>query len=309
MGFGSSPRAGTLQSGRPGVGGPNIPSSIPSLISPGPFGDAGYSLDSDRFPLQAYPFSGGVISPTCSLLESSMRQAAHVATLAQQYPSSVVTLAGVVTAPLEADSPHRSATARTRASRVGRANAAASVAAGAVVKPKQLPRPRARPAAAGELPRWPAPLRSKDRPLQGNAKSNATVLLTGCRHDISVNSLLLEDNALFEGMVPARVTASGLTLAHPPRLFLGATLLCLLEGVPDEELVNKWGLTDIVRMRKGHPLDKSAMKRLFPRRKKGTTKYELCPGIRQLFEERSVAWPAFVISDDDAAYLMRKYSK
>ena len=126
------------------------------------------------------------------------------------------------------------------------------------------------------------------------------MLLTGCRYDISVNSLLLEDNALFEGMVPPEVTANGLTLAHPPRLFLGATLLCLLQDISDDELVDKWGLPDVVRMRKGHPLDKSVMKRLSPRRKKGTTKYELCPGIRQLFEERQIPWPAFVLSDEFA---------
>jgi len=157
--------------------------------------------------------------------------------------------------------------------------------------------------------KWVAPSRSKDRPLQGNAKSNATVLLTGCRYDISVNSLLLEDNALFEGMVPPAVIANGLTLAHPPRLFLAATLLCLLDGISDEDLIANYGLKDIPRMRQGHPLDKGIMKRLFPRRKKGTTKYELSEGIEALFRERNVAWPALTITEADAQYLLDKYGK
>jgi len=202
---------------------------------------------------------------------------------------------------------------RAKPAAPARPRALALAPAAGVAKPRPASRPRPRaPSPALPVPvsfKWVAPSRSKDRPLQGNAKSNATVLLTGCRYDISVNSLLLEDNALFEGMVPPAVIANGLTLAHPPRLFLAATLLCLLDGISDEDLIANYGLKDIPRMRQGHPLDKGIMKRLFPRRKKGTTKYELSEGIEALFRERNVAWPALTITEADAQYLLDKYGK
>lgn len=200
-----------------------------------------------------------------------------------------------------------------RGSQHARGNATGSALAvrnGGITKASRArSRPATPPLAIPVSFKWLAPSRSKDRPLQGNAKSNATVLLTGCRLDISVNSLLLEDNAMFEAMVPPAVTANGLTLAHPPRLFLAATLLCLMDGIPNEELVERYGLRDIPKMREGHPLDKAIMKRLFPRRKKGTTKYELSEGIAALFRDRNLAWPAFTITDAQAEYLIGKYGK
>lgn len=154
---------------------------------------------------------------------------------------------------------------------------------------------------------WIEPDGKKDRPLQGAAKSNATILLTGSRHSISVNSLLQEDNHIFEDLLPPLVRAKGLVLGHPQRILVRAVLLALLRGIPDSELVDKYALHVVPRLRAGLPLDKAMTEALFPRRKKGTTKYEMAEGLAAVFEDYGLPWPGKCISDADAIYLRDKY--
>ena len=121
-----------------------------------------------------------------------------------------------------------------------------------------------------------------DKPRQGQAKSNATILLTGARHSISVNSLLQEDNAIFERLLPPLLHARGLSLGHPQRLLLRAVVLALLEGIPSEVLAERYGLPQVAQLRADRVMDRAMIEELFPRRKKGTTKYDLCPGLAQV---------------------------
>ena len=154
---------------------------------------------------------------------------------------------------------------------------------------------------------WHTPPPKDARPLQGNAKQNATVLLTGSAYNISVNSLLREDNHIFEQMIPPEVIARELELGHPNKILIRAVLLALVKGIPDEELAGDFGLPQLVRMRHGQMLEKATTEMLFPRRKKGTTKYELCPELDRLFRVKKLPWPGLVMSDQVAEYLREKY--
>jgi len=154
---------------------------------------------------------------------------------------------------------------------------------------------------------WIAPDAQKDRPLQGAAKSNATILLTGSKFSISVNSLLQEDNHIFEDLLPPLLAAKGLRLGTPQRILVRAVLLALLTGISNEELEQRYDLGVIARLREGAPLDKAMTEILFPRRKKGTTKYELAEGLARVIEDHNLRWPGKAISDRAALYLREKY--
>ncbi|CAG9467006.1 unnamed protein product [Pedinophyceae sp. YPF-701] len=177
----------------------------------------------------------------------------------------------------------------------------------ALLTPVNTPE-RAAPALA-QAPVAPLAARRLPKAYQGKASQCATILLIGCEDKkLSVNSLKQADNQLIEALFPAAVRDAGYKLGHPKELLVAAVLVALCKDVPEEELVGRYGLADVVRLRApGAKMTQDMADRLFPREKNGTTKYYMCDGLRRLFAEWQLPWPGLVVPAGTLEYLKRNY--
>ena len=144
-------------------------------------------------------------------------------------------------------------------------------------------------------------------PRQVAAKSNATILLAGCSTVIPLNGILAEDNHVIESLLPPPVLAGGFKLGLPTLSLIKATLMALTAHLTDEELMRE-DAQMIVELRRGtSTFTSDKFKSLFPRDKRGTTKYRLEPKLLALFQHYKIAWPGLAISRDALKYLHQKY--
>ena len=144
-------------------------------------------------------------------------------------------------------------------------------------------------------------------PFQVLAKSNASILLTGCPAKISVNSLLMIDNHVIEALLPPPVITAGFHLGHPTLDLIKATLVALTAHLTDEvlELAGMWTIVK-VRDNKSHFTAKT-LQAFFPRDRGGTTRYRLNPKVSAFFKHHKIPWPGLAIKRDAAHYLEQKY--
>ena len=144
-------------------------------------------------------------------------------------------------------------------------------------------------------------------PFQVLAKSNASILLTGCPAKISVNSLLTIDNHVIEALLPPPVISAGFHLGHPTLDLIKATLVALTAHLTDEalELAGMW---TIVKVRIGEiAFTAETLQAFITRARRGTTRYKLDPKLAALFRRHNIPWPGRAISSDATNYLHRKY--